>query len=76
MTKPKKAKRPQTRSDQLLALLRRDNGASLADITAATKWLPHTARAALSGLRKQGVSIEKRKADGVTRYLVGAGPVA
>lgn len=72
MTKPKKSKRKQTRPEQLIALLRRDAGASLADITAATGWLPHSARAALTGLRKKGVAIDKLKIDGATRYLVAA----
>jgi len=75
MSKPKKSKRFGTRSDQLLALLRRENGASLADITAATNWLPHSARAALTGLRKKGAAIDKRKVDGVTRYFVAQEPV-
>jgi len=76
MSKPKKPKRSPTRPDQLLALLQRQDGASLADITAATGWLPHSARAALTGLRKKGVTIDKRKADGVTRYFVAAEPIA
>jgi hypothetical protein len=76
MKKPKKFKPSETRSEQLLALMRRDNGASLTDITGATNWLPHSARAALSGLRRKGVSIEKRKMDGITRYFVTLEPVA
>jgi hypothetical protein len=35
---------------------------------AATGWLPHTTRAALTGLRKQGFAIDKAKVEGVTRY--------
>ena len=76
MTKPKKPNRSATRPDQLLALLRRENGASLADITAATGWQPHSGRAALTGLRKKGVAIEKRKVESVTRYFVAAEPAA
>jgi len=76
MSKSKKSKRSGTRSDQLLSLLRRENGASLADIIAATNWLPHSARAALTGLRTKGVAIDKRKVDGVTRYFVAQEPVA
>jgi hypothetical protein len=47
----------------VIALLRREEGASLADLTAATGWLPHTTRAALTGLRKKGHALtrEKRK---------------
>jgi hypothetical protein len=38
----------------VIALLSRDKGATLDDLVAATGWLPHTTRAALSGLRKGG----------------------
>ncbi|HKX80142.1 MAG TPA: DUF3489 domain-containing protein [Novosphingobium sp.] len=36
----------------------------------ATGWLPHTTRAALTGLRKKGHVIEKSKRDDVTCYRV------
>lgn len=39
---------------QVIALLQRPEGATLAELVAATGWLPHTARAALTGLRKKG----------------------
>jgi site-specific DNA recombinase len=35
-------------------LLQRDCGATLEELIAATDWLPHTTRAALTGLRKRG----------------------
>lgn len=41
----------------VLALLRRDEGVSIDDLIAATGWLPHTTRAALSVLRKSGLTI-------------------
>ena len=47
------------------ALLRRADGASIVDLTEATGWLPHTTRAALTGLRKRGYA--------VVRERVGAG---
>jgi hypothetical protein len=50
--------RPRSKIDAVLALLRRNGGASLADLAAATGWLPHTIRAALTGLRKKGHAIE------------------
>ena len=57
-------------SKQILVknLLARDEGASLDELIAATGWLPHTTRAALTGLRKKGFAIDKTKVDGVTRY--------
>ena len=61
-----------TKQDLVLKLLQRDGGTSLCAIIEATGWLPHTARAALSGLRKQGHAIVRTKADGETRYAVTA----
>lgn len=49
-------------------LLAREQGASLDEMIAATGWLPHTTRAALTGLRKNGFALDKTKVDGVTRY--------
>jgi hypothetical protein len=51
-------------------LLSRSMGASLDELVSATGWLPHTARAALTGLRKKGHQIERRKVDGVSRYVL------
>jgi hypothetical protein len=45
----------------------------MADLVAATNWLPHTARAALTGLRKKGHTIIRNKVDGVTRYAISSG---
>ena len=44
---------PQLRTKQarVIALLERETGATLAKLVAATSWLPHTTRAALTGLR-------------------------
>jgi hypothetical protein len=39
---------------------------------AATGWLPHTTRAALTGLRKKGHVIEKTKRDDATCYRIEA----
>lgn len=45
----------------LIALLQRAEGATLDDLIAATGWLPHTTRAALTGLRKTGLTIERSR---------------
>jgi DNA-binding MarR family transcriptional regulator len=42
-------------------LLQREEGATLGELIDATGWLPHTTRAALTGLRKKGHAIEKTK---------------
>jgi hypothetical protein len=59
-----------TKTAKVLELLRRSTGASLDELVAATGWLPHTTRAALTGLRKKGHSIAKEKVDGLTRYSI------
>ena len=48
----------------LVELLNRPEGASLEDLIGATGWLPHTTRAALTGLRRRGFAIERMLADG------------
>lgn len=47
-----------------VALLRRDGGAMIEQLSAVMNWLPHSARAMLTGLRKRGVVITRRKAPG------------
>ena len=43
---------------QVIELLRRADGATIVDLTQATGWLlPHTTRAALTGLRKRGYAV-------------------
>jgi len=54
-----------TKAALLMDLLSREGGATLDDLTRATGWLPHTVRAALSGLRKKGHTIASEKVDGV-----------
>lgn len=63
-----------TKNAVVIALLTRDTGATLADLIAATDWLPHTTRAALTGLRKKGHVIERGKRGDDTCYrIVAAG---
>ncbi|RVQ66388.1 DUF3489 domain-containing protein [Croceicoccus ponticola] len=61
---------PTTKIGTVIALLRREDGATLAELIAATGWQPHSTRAALTGLRKQGHVIEKSKRDDVTCYRI------
>ena len=61
-----------TKQSLLLDLLKRDGGTSLDEIVSATGWLPHTSRAALTGLRKKGHEIVKEKVEGTTRYQIKA----
>ena len=62
--------RPESKIAQVIRLLERDAGASLDELVEATGWLPHTTRAALTGLKKKGHVITKAKFDDVTRYSV------
>ena len=57
-----------TKRSQLIGLLEREGGATITDLATALGWLPHTTRAALTGLRKKGLAIVKVKAGDGTRY--------
>jgi Protein of unknown function (DUF3489) len=47
----------------VIGLLRRSDGATIPNLTEGTGWLPHTTRAALSGLRKRGYAIARERVD-------------
>ena len=61
-----------TKQSLLINMLVREGGASLAAIVEATDWLPHTARAALTDLRKKGHAIERFRRDDETAYRIVA----
>jgi hypothetical protein len=65
-----------TKRDLIIGLLGRQAGASLDELIAATGWLPHTTRAALSRLRSAGQGLTKSpREDGRTAYrIVGDEP--
>jgi hypothetical protein len=52
----------------VVAMLEREQGATLDEMVEATGWLPHTTRAVLTGLRKKGRAIAKTKRGDVTCY--------
>jgi Protein of unknown function (DUF3489) len=58
------------KTSAVIALLELDQGATLADLIAATDWLAHTTRAALTGLRKKGHVIERSKRGEETCYRI------
>jgi hypothetical protein len=64
------AQRGATKAETVLGLLKRSEGATLAELVEATGWLPHTTRAHLTGLRKKGLTIEKTKREDATCYRV------
>lgn len=58
-----------SRLDQLQTLLAGTDGASIAEMTTATGWQPHSVRGAMAGaLKKRGLVITSEKIDGVRRY--------
>lgn len=62
----------QTKSAAVLALLQRKEGATPDQLVEATGWLLHTARAALTGLKKKGHVITSSKEGGRPRvYRAG-----
>lgn len=66
---PGEVKRP-SKTETVLTLLKRAEGATLGELVAATGWLPHTTRAAMTGLKKKGHQITRTKVDGISRYSV------
>ncbi|WP_069308435.1 DUF3489 domain-containing protein [Methylobrevis pamukkalensis] len=60
----------------VLGLLETPEGATLAELVEATGWLPHTTRAALTGLRKRGFAVVGEKAEasaGASIYRIRSG---
>ena len=55
-------------------MLSSQKGVTLGALVNATGWLPHTTRAALTGLRKKGYAIERfrREGEGASAYRIVA----
>ena len=53
--------KPITKKAQLIRMLSRKSGADVSAISDKFGWLPHTTRAALSGLRKSGFELTSEK---------------
>lgn len=62
-----------TKIAMVLDMLRQDGGVTLDTLTATTGWLPHTTRAALTGLRKKGHVILRTRRDDASFYSVREG---
>jgi Protein of unknown function (DUF3489) len=54
-----------TKQAQLVAMLQRPQGATIAQVVEATGWQPHTVRGALAGALKKrlGLTVTSEKAD-------------
>lgn len=60
----------ESKRDRLIGMLSRDAGTTIAEISAALGWKPHTTRAAITGLRKSGREVETAKsADGTSGLI-------
>lgn len=70
----RRSPRAESKKALLIAMLSTQKGATIDALIKATGWLPHTTRAALTGLRKGGHAIVRfRDGDGVTAYKIENG---
>lgn len=67
------AEKVKSKAALVLEMLQRPDGATLDELTAATGWLPHTMRAALTGVRKRGHALTSEKVHGLRRYQIAGG---
>lgn len=68
-----KAPKKGRKTEVILKLMRRKQGATVQALQEATSWQPHSVRAALTGLRKKGIDIARDKnGKGETIYRAGA----
>jgi hypothetical protein len=78
---PSKAFAPRAGSKlaRVIDLLQRSEGATITNLMEATGWLPHSARAALTGLRKRGYAVARERiedGDSIYRVAVTAARLA
>lgn len=65
-----------TKKDKLIRLMRRREGVSLAAAAKGLAWQPHTVRAAISRLKKEGLPSERITTDKGQRYVIAQGDAA
>jgi hypothetical protein len=65
-----KGNKPPSKKDQLIKLLKAKAGADVVVLSTKLGWLPHSTRAAISGLRKAGyeIAVTKGPKGGAARY--------
>ena len=64
-----------SKSAKILRLLQRPQGATLAELTKATKWQAHSVRGFLSGAVKKKMRLkiaQEKREDGTRSYRIGA----
>ena len=69
-SKPAADKPRKTKIATVIQMLNRKNGANLDEIAKSTGWQKHTIRAALTGLKKKGHTIERTTVGTESRYAV------
>ena len=75
----KSPKPAETKAALLRRLLARKSGADMTTLQEATGWQPHSVRAALSGFRKAGYTIDRsppKTGGGPSVYRITAAPAA
>ena len=74
----RKTKPRETKRSQLIRMLQAAKGTDIAQISKKLGWQKHTTRAALTGLRKAGITIERSVSDGgrASVYRIVAEPNA
>ncbi len=75
---PARKTRDGTKQAQLIAMLRRPEGATIAQITEAFGWEPHTVRGAFAGAlkKKLGLTVTSEKVEGTRIYRLTDEPAA
>lgn len=78
LPKPGTRNRGKSKKDQLVALLSKPGGARISVLVERLGWQAHTVRAALSGLRKQGlaIAVSNSARTGETVYAITPAPAA
>ena len=72
-TREQKSPRPGSKQAQLITMLMQPEGRSVEELSEALGWLPHTVRAAITGLRKSGHVVVRTKNDtGQSVYRIEA----
>ena len=64
------APKRESKIDKVIALLKRKQGATLDEMVKASGWLPHTTRAAMTGLKKKGHTITRDKRGELSSYRI------
>jgi hypothetical protein len=70
---PNRSRRP-SKLGVIRSLIVRTDGATLDELVSATGWQPHSVRAGMTALRKQGLVIVRTRIEGATRFEIETHP--